>query len=151
MPDSFFCFCAFLHKSIRLTIPIANLLQFAVTLQFRLQTSCNLQQPCKPLCKPPAICSNLANPFADLLQFVATLQTPLQTSLQMAATLQTPLQTSCNLWQPCKPLCRPSAICGNLANPFADLLYPQKAPSRQRKEALKSFTLRSSQKGARFE
>ena len=108
MPDSFFCFCAFLHKSIRLTIPIANLpqvcsnltipianlLQSAATLQSPLQTSCNLwqpckplcrppckwQQPCKPLCKPPAICGNLANPFADLLQFAATLQTPLQTS-----------------------------------------------------------------------
>ena len=33
-----FCFCAFLHKPIRLTLAIANLLQFAATLQFRLQT-----------------------------------------------------------------------------------------------------------------
>ena len=89
-----FCFCAFLHKSIRLTFAIANFLQFAATLQFRLQTSYNLQQPynsdCKPSaslqqlynsdCKLPASCSNLAIPIADFLQFAATLQFRLQTS-----------------------------------------------------------------------
>ena len=76
-----FCFCAFLHKPIRLTLAIANLLQFAATLQFRLQTfrkfvatlqfrlqtSCKLQQPCNPDCRLPAICGDLTIPIANLL------------------------------------------------------------------------------------
>ena len=128
MPDSFFCFCAFLHKSIRLTFAIANLLQFAVTLQFRLQTSCNLRQPynsdCKPSaslrqpcnsdCKSPAICGNLAIPIADLLQF--------------AATLQFRLQTSCNLRQPCNSDCKPPAICSNFTPPLCRPPLSTKSP-----------------------
>ena len=79
-----------------------------MSLPFRLQTSCKLQQTYNSDCKPPANCSNLANPFANFLQ--------------TAATLQTPLQTSCKLRQPCKPLCKLPANCGNFANPFANFL-----------------------------
>ena len=89
-----FCFCAFLHKPIRLTLAIANFLQAAATLQFRLQTSCNLQQPYNSDCKPSSkICSNFTIPIANFLQ--------------AAATLQSRLQTSCNLRQPYNSDCKP--------------------------------------------
>ena len=93
-----------------------------MSLPFRLQTSCKLQRPCNSDCKPPANCSDLAIPFANLLQIAATLQFRLQNFLQIAATLQSRLQTSCKLRQTYNSDCKPPANCGKLANPFADLL-----------------------------